>query len=775
MDIFSNRPLFTSCMLFLTWSIIGYFLPSSVKLIIMLIAITTLVFMLILAVLRYHSSKKKNIFVLLIISLITTALSLGISYSFYDRSYEKFESKYGEELNIQGIITDVIYENNYSSAYKLTVETSNGEADEHDAVLECNYSAAMVMGDRISARVTAVKPEDTDGRYNERISYLSDGIFVIYCSDEETELNVTSYSNDMGIDSFFLSLNGKLSEILSTSIGGDEGDLSSALLLGNKEMLSDTIVRDFRRVGASHILALSGMHMSLIMGAFMFLLKFIVKKSTPIAIISSFIAIFYLALTGFSISATRSVIMLLIVYLSMIIAGIPDSLTSLSLAGVIIVMISPGAILDAGFWMSFASTFGILTYVTPINQFFSERLSIYDNKFKFTYHKIIFSVITAIATSAAALLPLIIVMCIFIKEISVFSILSSIVLSVPTAIMIILSLILLPLYRVPYISNAIVYIIRMTAGFMIDFCSDFSDYENIVISLNYPFATLMAVILAITLLFSCASKKLNPILTLIPFAVCILTFVGVVFAYENTNDDKLNVAYINASSNSDILVLSNERQSVICDISNGSLSSYQYALDEINESRATEIKAIMLTRYTNQHNATLYKLFQKYKVREVWVPYPSNDVQCYLLETLFTYATTNKVDVYVYNEGETFHVFDHTYIECESTMIERSTVPIDLINIYTGTEHMAYISPAFNESDLLKSAEYSFSKSQHVIFGNRGPRTKTMYELGDDLRKIKTVVFSDENKVGYFSEPEFSFISFYLVPKESKMEFYLKE
>ncbi len=775
MDIFSNRPLFTSCMLFLAWSAAGYFLPGNIKLVIMLIAIISLVFISVLAILRYHSNKKKNIFLILILSLITTSLSLGISYCFYDRNYDKFEELYNNEAYIQGIVTDVIYENNYASSYRLTIETLNGEEDEHDAVLECEYSAALAIGDRVSAKVIAIKPDSDNGRYNERLTYMSDGIFAIYTSHDQTGLSLISKSNDTGVNSIFTSLNKSLSSILKKAIGGDAGDLSSALLLGNKDQLSDTVVRDFRRVGASHILALSGMHMSLIMGAFMLILKVIIKKSTPIAIISSFIAIFYLALTGFSVSAIRSVIMLLIVYIATVIAGIPDSLTSLSVAGVVIVLLSPGAILDAGFWMSFASTFGILTYVTPINQFFGDRLSIFKNKFKFAYHKVIFSIITAIATSLAALIPLIIVMCIFIKELSIFSVLSSLVLSVPTAIMIIFSLILLPLCQVPYLSNAIVYIIRITAGFMIDFCSHFSDYEDIVISLNYPFAAHIAIALAITLLISCALKKINPFVSLIPFGLCITLSIGVMFAYENANKDKLNVAYINASSNSDMLVLSNERQAVICDVSNGSLTSYQYALDEINESRATEIKAIMITRYTYQHNATMYKLFQSNKVREIWVPYPEDMDQYYKMETLFQYATDNGVLVYLYKSGERFRVFEHAYIEHENSIIERSTVPIDLINIYTGSEHLAYVSPAFNESDIIESTKYAFSKSQYIIFGSRGPRTKSMYDLGNDLRKIKAVTFSDESKVGYFAKPEFSFISFYLVPKGSKMEFYLAE
>ena len=183
----------------------------------------------------------------------------------------------------------------------------------------------------------------------------------------------------------------------------------------------------------------------------------------------------------------------------------------------------------------------------------------------------------------------------------------------------------------------------------------------------------------------------------------------------------------------------------------------------------------MLTRYTNQHNATMYRLFQRNKVREVWIPYPQNSEECYMMETLFGFAKDNNVSVYIYESDETMRAFEHAYIEHENTYIERSAVPIDLINIYTGSEHLTYTSPAFIESELSEKAKYSFSRSQYVIFGSRGPKPKSLFELGGDLRKTEVVTFSDENNVGYFSRPEYSFIAFYLVPKGSRMEFYLAE
>lgn len=773
MDIFSKRPLFLSCMLFLACSVVGYFLSGLVKLIIVIVSVIALIFAAMLAAFRYHTSTKKNAFLLLILCFAMIILSFASSLIYYDRNADKYSEIYDTENMVEAVVTSVKYESSYSSRYEINVRTINGKENTHKAWLECEYSGALRIGDRISFTAVANEPKDNPGTYNERADAISNNIFVIYSSADQSDLDVVKYTYGESIETFLPNLNSKLSGILTQSVKGEEGNLSSALLLGNKSLLSASVERDFRRVGASHVLALSGMHMSIITGFAMLMLKRFFKRNTLIVILSCF-SMFYLALTGFSVSATRSVIMLLIFYIAFLVSGLPDSLTALSFAGFLIVLLSPGAILDAGFWLSFAATLGIVVFGSALKEYFDKRLEKCDNKSKLKLSKFIYSIISAIFTCFAAIIPLIIVMCIFIKEISLLSVVSSLALSLPTAVIIILSLLLLPLAGVPFIADPLVFGIRAMARLMIDFCSTLSDYENIVFSLNYPFAIFMALALGIALLYSFASRHKRPFTSLIPFLAVLLICVGIIFVYEDTNRDNLKVSYVNASQKSDIIVVSDERQAIICDISNGSKTSYRLALNEIYEARATEIKAIVLTRYTNAHVATLYQVFAENKIRAVWSPYPSNSEEQAMLERLYEFAKSNDVDVYVYKDGERLRPFKKAYVEHTRDYIDRSVVPIDLISIYTAKERLTYVSPAFNESDLLYRAESYFSRSDHVIFGNRGPNIKTQFEI-TNMDKVKTVSFASEALAGYFTEPEFSFTSYYLVPKEGKMEFYLSK
>ena len=762
-------------MLFLACSVTGYFIDSTLKIIAIIIAALSLIFTVILAALRYRSSDNKNLFLTLILSFAMITLSLVSSFNYYDRSYEKYAELYASQCMVEATVIDVNYENTYASKYEISVNALNGQADDYKAYLECEYSGALRAGDRIAVNAVATElPQENSGKFNEKAEAISNSIFVIFTSDSQDQLSVIEYTDGKGLGSVLTGINERLSGVLTDSIGGEEGNLGAALLLGNKNLLSNRTERDFRRVGASHILALSGMHMSIIMGFAMFLLRHVFRKRSIVITILSCFAIFYLALTGFSISATRSVIMLLMVYVAFLVSGVPDSLTALSVAGFLIVITSPGAILDAGFWLSFSATLGILVYVSALNDIFQDKFEKCKSKRELKIRKLIYSVISAIVTCFAALIPLIIVMCIFIKEFSVLSVLSSLVLSIPTAGVIILSLLLLPLFAVPYVGVGIAWAIRNLAALMIGYCSKMSELEDIVCSLNYPFATTMAIILGAALLYSFVSNHKRQFLSLIPFLACLAVLVGVMTVYEHINKDNLNVAYINSAQRSDIIVLSDEREVVICDLSNGSKKAYNLALTETFESRATEIDAIIMTRYTNAHISTYHSVLAQNRVRGIWAPYPENDEEHEMLERLYHIAEQNGVAVYVYKSGDRFGVFDHVVIEHSRDYIDRSVVPIDLVGIFTGKENLTYISSAYSESELCDKAEYYISESKYVIFGGRGPTVKQKYTI-ESAGKLKAIAFANEELIGLFEKPDTAFISYYLVPPEGEMEFYLDE
>lgn len=156
-----------------------------------------------------------------------------------------------------------------------------------------------------------------------------------------------------------------------------------ALLLGNKGGLSPEVERIFRLTGTTHLLVVSGFHLTMIGGFFYFfirltfsispsfLLKFNVRK---IAILFSFFfVVIYAALVGFSSSVLRSFLSTLVALLVLLLMRSKDLLSVLILAIFLILLIWPLLLFDLSFQLSALSVFSILLLVPGWERFWFDR------------------------------------------------------------------------------------------------------------------------------------------------------------------------------------------------------------------------------------------------------------------------------------------------------------------------------------------------------------------------------------------------------------------
>ena len=759
MAIFKKRPLFSACMFFILFSVIGYFIPHTYKIIVGFVALVIIASAAILFICKKISNYTS---LALILCSIGVCSSLFSSYAFFNVKATSYEKYYNKDHTVHATVIDENFDGGNLCGYRIQVEEIDGADDRHIADLECYYDAALEIGDRIILLATARENDGSRyGRYNERLSKLSDGIFVTYISNDESAMMISDH--DVWTAKGFISrLNAKLSSILTSSVLGENGRLASAILLGNRQLVSNTTTRDFARAGVSHILAISGMHMGIIMGAVMMLLQKLRVKHSLIAVIMILFSTFYLAITGFSISATRSVLMLLFVYLSILFGCAADSLTSLSLAGVIILTVSPGAVLDGAFWMSFSATLGILVYMPSFNRFIN-KLLLPIKSFRWIL-KPVTVFVSAIAAGIFAIIPLIIVMCIFVREMSWFTVISSAILSIPTSLIILLSLIFIPLSSVPVISTALISAITAVSDFMISYCANIARMKGIVFSLNYSFAYIFAIIIGLCLIYSLIFKSRNLFISLTPFMISVALFFTVSAVYESAMADRVKATYLNCSATSDMLVLSNDREAVICDISNGSNKSFNMALDAVFESRATEIEAVILTRYTNSHSAALSKLFTSELVRELWIPYPETQDDYYKMSPIIDVAEKSGVTVKIYDDETDLVAFTYINIRAMSDKISRSSVPISCISINSRSERLTYVAPAFNEGEQSAGIEKLLARSDYIVFGNRGPKTKKAYTIPENSR-AEVIAFADGVRAAYFEEQDDIDALYVLVPE----------
>jgi ComEC/Rec2-related protein len=152
---------------------------------------------------------------------------------------------------------------------------------------------------------------------------------------------------------------------LSRHLGSRSG-LPLALLIGERGFV-DRRARDaFARLGASHLLALSGMHLGIVAGLAWSLLGVAGgRRRSMLAVLASVLA-FYVGVVGEVHSLRRALVMAVVLIAARLLERPPSPTRALGLALFLLLSIAPASAYSVGFQLSFAATFAVILVVTHL-------------------------------------------------------------------------------------------------------------------------------------------------------------------------------------------------------------------------------------------------------------------------------------------------------------------------------------------------------------------------------------------------------------------------
>lgn len=231
----------------------------------------------------------------------------------------------------------------------------------------CNYNLAP--GDMVAfpAHLEAVhnlgNPYEPDyaGWLNRRGIYYTSHVSIN---------NVVKFATRHTLSTHMAKLRGQLcGVILATQLNSRSKDLIVALILGNKKLIDIESRQQFSQAGVAHVLALSGLHVAIIVALcwwFLFPLDYIGLKKMRLIITLLFLT-FFAIFTGLSPSVVRASVMIGFVFCSLIFYRKSTPFNSLLAAALFILIASPLSLFDVGFQLSFL-TVGALLVVAPYCQ-----------------------------------------------------------------------------------------------------------------------------------------------------------------------------------------------------------------------------------------------------------------------------------------------------------------------------------------------------------------------------------------------------------------------
>lgn len=209
--------------------------------------------------------------------------------------------------------------------------------------------------------------------------YVASGKWILLSSDEQP----LSFLKRDGMSSLYLNsvASSYRREMLSLyrdlGFASDELAVLSALTIGDKTELSDSVRESYSVAGASHILALSGLHIGLLYTLLFFILKPVAQRGNIGRCLRSvFLLILLWAFaffTGLSPSVVRSVSMFSILAIADMVGRQTLSLNTLAVAAWLMLFFNPAWLFDVGFQLSFLAVASILLIQKPIHQLFTVK------------------------------------------------------------------------------------------------------------------------------------------------------------------------------------------------------------------------------------------------------------------------------------------------------------------------------------------------------------------------------------------------------------------
>ncbi len=208
-------------------------------------------------------------------------------------------------------------------------------------------------------RITASRfPEFNYGdfvRISGRISNQSRGVLMYFPKIEKAEGSPDVFRKSLKIVN---NLRQKLISLFLTTLPTPSSSLMLGIIFGIKEQMPKDFADNLKTTGVFHVIAASGMNVTLIGGFISTTLAFFLKRQIAIGL-SILGIMFYAVLAGLEPSIIRASIMGILVFSAQIMGRQTLAINGLSLAGFTMLFLDPALISDIGFQLSFTATAGI--------------------------------------------------------------------------------------------------------------------------------------------------------------------------------------------------------------------------------------------------------------------------------------------------------------------------------------------------------------------------------------------------------------------------------
>lgn len=314
----------------------------------------------------------------IILTIIISSFISNIIIKYHEVQYESL-FKDEQLLEVTAIVISNKQEKEYYNRYKVQLCTKN------KANLYINTKENLEYGDKIKIKGEFQEPE-TARNYKgfDYKQYLkTQKIYGTLKVSNIKVLEKNSTNKLMQIsNTLFLKIKDNIEQTYNKNISG----IILGVMLGYTEQIDECIREDFSTSNISHVLAVSGIHISyIIILITKSTQKILGKRKSKITAI--FVLIAYMFITGFSVSVVRASIMGIISCMAFIVYRKSDTLNNIAIAAFVTLINNPYSILGMSFLLTYGGTIGII-YFNPIVEKIIKSIKVRNRRWKYIFLKI---------------------------------------------------------------------------------------------------------------------------------------------------------------------------------------------------------------------------------------------------------------------------------------------------------------------------------------------------------------------------------------------------
>lgn len=402
--------------------------------------------------------------------------------------------------------------------------------------------------------------------------------------------------------SFIHNIQKYIRDTINGTLTDEEGNLLLAILLGDKDKLSEDIQESFKTSNLSHMLAVSGAHVSYIILGLTYVLQnsIIGKKNGKIVCI--FFLLVFMAITNFTPSVTRACIMAVLTLFSGIIYRKSDVYTNISVAALITLIFNPYSLLDLGFQLSYGGTIGIIIFIKRIQE-------------KKSNSKVINYIKQMALVSIYANIIIIPIMMYHFNTVSFTFIISNIMASPILGIIVITGfLFIIASITVKPLTRLIAIFIKPILSILIkisQICSKLP-FSNILVVTPYMFNVISYYAI---ILYCIKSKKNNKCKIIICLLIVLILINFIIYIFPQ----KLRIFFIDVGQGDSTLIITPDKKTVLID--GGGSDSFDVGekvlLPYLLDRRILKVDYVLISHFDTDHCGGILTIMEKVKVKNI--------------------------------------------------------------------------------------------------------------------------------------------------------------